>query len=419
LFVQQGESCLIQPYLPQGCCSLCARVCHKDHDVGYSRKSSFFCDCGAEVASGGRHKCKCLEPVDDVTLSAINEDEPNLPDETSKQQVSSNPAQKLFQSYPVECSKTLQLLTKEAKSSSWNQTILDLFSKSFKKDNTFDFSALCRDSPANPSSNVEKPALDLRCGVPLNLQLLDSTNSIVPVRAAKASTVKIGMASSSPALHMRKHRSGRHLMESDMRGRLVCAEANALSFFGAIPSINTRYLETQSYSSHLSRSQLCLLGTERIKFEVHGLGLSENQKLLVVWGASDACVVIMSRGFDTIERTISLTLSLDSDSGECESECLLRCMWLTETIVVCVCGTVVHVFDLATTSTDDSCKATAHFALAYEDVLIRSAVLTSNLSPAYSKEVFKKLVLLLDSGRLHFIELFVNSDGSLEEEGKM
>jgi hypothetical protein len=75
-------------------------------------------------------------------------------------------------------------------------------------------------------------------------------------------------------------------------------------------------------------------------------------------------------------------------------------------------------FDLATTSTDDSCKATAHFALAYEDVLIRSAVLTSNLSPSHSNEVLKKLVLLLDSGRVHFIELYVNSDGILEEEGK-
>lgn len=404
--------------MPQGCCSLCARVCHKDHDVGYSRKSSFFCDCGAEVASG-RRKCKCLDPVDDATLCAINEDETSPTNETSMRQESINPAQKLFLSYPDECSEALQRLTKQAKSSSWNQTIIKLLSKAFTKDETFGVSTLCTDSSVKQSSTVEKPTLDLRCGVPLDLQLLDaSKQSIVPVRAAKTSSIKIGMASSSPALHMRRHRSGRHLMESDMRGRLVCAEANSLSFFSAIPSINTGHSDNQSYSSHLSRSQLCLLGTERIKFEVHGLSLSENQKLLVVWGASDACVVVMSRGFDIVERTISLALSLDSDSGECESECLLRCMWLTETVVVCVCGTVVHVFDLATTSTDDSCKATAHFALAYEDVLIRSAVLTSNLSPSHSNEVLKKLVLLLDSGRVHFIELYVNSDGILEEEGK-
>jgi hypothetical protein len=31
----------------EGCCSICVRVCHKDHDVSYSRFSRFFCDCGA------------------------------------------------------------------------------------------------------------------------------------------------------------------------------------------------------------------------------------------------------------------------------------------------------------------------------------------------------------------------------------
>ena len=30
-----------------GCCSICARVCHRDHDVTYSKHGSFFCDCGA------------------------------------------------------------------------------------------------------------------------------------------------------------------------------------------------------------------------------------------------------------------------------------------------------------------------------------------------------------------------------------
>ena len=30
-----------------GCCSICARVCHRDCDVTYSKHGSFFCDCGA------------------------------------------------------------------------------------------------------------------------------------------------------------------------------------------------------------------------------------------------------------------------------------------------------------------------------------------------------------------------------------
>ena len=137
-----------------------------------------------------------------------------------------------------------------------------------------------------------------------------------------------------------------------------------------------------------------------------------------MWGASEACVVVVSRGFDAVERKITLAIQLDQDSGECEGEYLLRFLWLTETILVGVCGAVIHLFDLANVNNEDSCSATAHFALAYEDILIRSAALTSDLSPSESKEVLKKLVLLLDNGRIHFLELYVNEDGSLGEEGK-
>ncbi len=29
-----------------GVCTVCAKVCHADHDVTYSKYGSFFCDCG-------------------------------------------------------------------------------------------------------------------------------------------------------------------------------------------------------------------------------------------------------------------------------------------------------------------------------------------------------------------------------------
>ena len=35
----------------EGCCSVCVKVCHKGHVVSYSRRSRFFCDCGAGAAA--------------------------------------------------------------------------------------------------------------------------------------------------------------------------------------------------------------------------------------------------------------------------------------------------------------------------------------------------------------------------------
>ena len=31
-----------------GVCTICAKVCHKNHDVTYAKYGSFFCDCGAK-----------------------------------------------------------------------------------------------------------------------------------------------------------------------------------------------------------------------------------------------------------------------------------------------------------------------------------------------------------------------------------
>ncbi len=31
-----------------GMCTVCAKVCHKGHDVSYAKYGSFFCDCGAK-----------------------------------------------------------------------------------------------------------------------------------------------------------------------------------------------------------------------------------------------------------------------------------------------------------------------------------------------------------------------------------
>eukprot|EP00850_Spirogloea_muscicola_P019673 SM000196S05365 [mRNA] locus=s196:186709:205871:+ [translate_table: standard] len=46
--------------MSKGCCTVCARVCHRGHKVVYSRQSRFFCDCGAGGARG--ITCSCLKP---------------------------------------------------------------------------------------------------------------------------------------------------------------------------------------------------------------------------------------------------------------------------------------------------------------------------------------------------------------------
>lgn len=54
----------------KGCCSICARVCHRGHRVVYSRLSRFFCDCGAGGVRGT--SCLCLKPRKYVSSSTTS-----------------------------------------------------------------------------------------------------------------------------------------------------------------------------------------------------------------------------------------------------------------------------------------------------------------------------------------------------------
>ncbi|KAL2641590.1 hypothetical protein R1flu_009177 [Riccia fluitans] len=67
----------------KGCCSVCARVCHRGHKVVYSRLSRFFCDCGAGGVRGS--SCLCLKPrkyvssTGSLPTASSNGSEPFLP----------------------------------------------------------------------------------------------------------------------------------------------------------------------------------------------------------------------------------------------------------------------------------------------------------------------------------------------------
>uniref|UniRef100_J3MVR9 Auxin transport protein BIG n=2 Tax=Oryza brachyantha TaxID=4533 RepID=J3MVR9_ORYBR len=54
----------------KGCCSVCAKVCHRGHRVVYSRSSRFFCDCGAGGVRGS--SCQCLKPRKFTGTSSVS-----------------------------------------------------------------------------------------------------------------------------------------------------------------------------------------------------------------------------------------------------------------------------------------------------------------------------------------------------------
>ncbi|KAI4352365.1 hypothetical protein L6164_006625 [Bauhinia variegata] len=111
----------------KGCCSVCAKVCHRGHRVVYSRSSRFFCDCGAGGVRGSN--CQCLKPRKFTgsssapvrgtntfqSLLPFSEDGDQLPESDSdfEEDISSDVDNSLRFSIPKELQDEVPLLLEE------------------------------------------------------------------------------------------------------------------------------------------------------------------------------------------------------------------------------------------------------------------------------------------------------------------
>jgi hypothetical protein len=170
---------------------------------------------------------------------------------------------------------------------------------------------------------------------------------------------------------------------------------------------------------------MCVLASSPIPFNIIGICLNpENERHLLVWGVSEACVVIIKPHWDGVETKIDLVLDLDQPDGE--SDYLVMCGFIpgSQTSLVVGCGHYVRVFDMAR-SKDNRANAIVAYNLGF-DVSLRDIALVP-LSPWESLEgdsgprnqpcVLSRMFMLLENGRLHTVDLKADSEGRMESPG--
>ena len=197
--------------------------------------------------------------------------------------------------------------------------ILNLFNQphSTPPSATADFSSVF--SAALGAEQKLQPNIALRSGNPLAINRL-SNDSMLPIRAAKASALQSRLASSSSISSSHNRKARMQAMAADNRGRLFIAESSSVLIANAIPIVNTRCMPNPQ-GTHLIRSQLNILGSDSIKpgFPIQGMSVcDDNNRHLLVWGVSKVCVAILSKSSDSFDRVIELKVNLDS--SECESQ---------------------------------------------------------------------------------------------------
>ena len=453
----------------KGCCSLCAQVCHRGHDIGYSRKSSFFCDCGAEVTNDSTVTCKCLNPLSAKELAMIQKDSKllntlnsndgaELKDDSSsissleKDDVVNNGREHVVrlavECMPLHTESAFQTFISTAKNNGLIHLLFGQFHNCFdlwaeKNQEPFAFANIMdwthinneRTISSNKTSNSEAANVTESSFLLRNGRTLDLTPGkgfMVPVRASKNS-LNVENSSETTTERLKKallSKSNIHCrcVVTDSRGRLIISEVYSLLFSCALPLVNTRHVDKPF--DFLDRAQLCIRGSAKIKFNVLGMQLcQENDRHLICWGTSEACVVILNRSCDSIERMIDL---LVDGEQSCESECLLRCDFLGETIVAVVYSQMIRLFDIkigcrnASTvlgqEKESICNSVASYTLPYDEISIKSTVFVrENMSinkKNKNKKYSVKLLLLLDTGRLCKYDIHIDASGELEDVGE-
>lgn len=446
----------------KGCCSLCALVCHRDHDVAYSRHSSFFCDCAAEdgnSAEQSRVSCKCLSSIPANQLDAIYQNEqiegwgPKTKSNDGSELKNTdcifeeNILEIVKYSFAGTALKSVNKFLLDIKDSQWLDSLFSVVDKEFKNWKTQygdsirsllkEFSEASLDSTLilRLSHESVQRRLRQRRSKPLELGKLEE-KGLVPVRVATGFVAKFSSDSSThdalTLARLSRNDVSRSILALDSRGRMILAEPSSLVFCSPMAAVNVRN-SRKSEDEHITRSQMCILGSASLSFNVVGVRLcAENERHVVVWGTSEACVLVLKTDYSGVEDTINLTFEVDDQ--ERDGDVLVNCEWLpgSQTHVAVGVSRYVRLFDVCRFETNGNTKR-AHPVIGYNlgfEASLRDLSIVSQKECAtsegdnaeslsnYRAEHISKMFLLLENGRLHSLEIKI-SNGKIESPSEL
>ena len=123
-----------------------------------------------------------------------------------------------------------------------------------------------------------------------------------------------------------KYGIGRKVVTADQRGRIIIAEAGSLLFCAGLALSNIRH-NSNNPETQCRRSDLCILGSYKVKNDVVGLASCQDvDGRLVFWGLSSAHVILLTETCDNVELRIDLDVGLDS--YDCETDYIVNVEWL-------------------------------------------------------------------------------------------
>lgn len=325
----------------RGCCNVCALVCHAGHDVGYSKFSSFFCDCGGETSKSlnalkKSSPCLCLKSsstakriLDDSIAKIYYGTRPDYERQQIMKSLDDDEDLLGGDFYYIAANIKTEILSKNLHGIIEEVIRIQLTSKLMKECSRLATSVASRSAleskyddgffPNPKYDSVYRTRYDnlnMRLRVDMNMigpeNVVGSVTSLVNVepfqKPLKATSISLssvkytaGRNNSSAKAIGKSNSSRRSLIACDNHARLYIAEPFRVNFCSALTLINTI---GHSSDSAIERS---IVGGHKVEFMIVGLKISqENDRHMLVYGVSDAMVFVMNEHGNQVEAKIDL-----------------------------------------------------------------------------------------------------------------
>lgn len=371
----------------KGCCSVCAKVCHRGHRVVYSRSSRFFCDCGAGGVRGSN--CQCLKPrkytgSDSAPAHGTSNFPPFLPFTDDADQLPESDSD-LDEDVSTETENSLRLsITRELQDAMPNlleeldfeQRVLELCS------------SLLPSITSRRESNVSK---DKRIILGKDKVLSSSVDLLQLKRAYKSGSLDLKIkADYSNARELKSHLASGSLVKSllsvSIRGRLAVGEGDKVAIFDAGQLIGQATIapvtSEKSNAKPLSRNV--------VRFEIVHLSfniLVENY--LAVAGYEDCQVLTLNHRGEVTDR-LAIELAL-------QGAYIRRIDWVPGSPVqlMVVTNRFVKIYDLS----QDNISPMYYFTCP-DDLIVDATVVVASRGRMF-------LIVLSECGSLYRLELSV------------
>lgn len=387
----------------KGCCSLCAVVCHQNHDIAYARYSSFFCDCGSAAdspESGSSINCQCLglhtqdkfltQREREVFDTLVSGDRNGMPFLSVR--FCSLSVKLLYRNQGIF---SVNNLIEKGRESSWVQFLFEFTKNAFercKSQNTADNEEVSTQTITR-SYNVLRSSMSEVAHNSFQLERL-THESFTKLGETLSGTFKVGTLD-------RKSRNfiARQVIDADCRGRIAIAESCDVVFFSGLPVVNECGAEGK-FDGSLARSSMCALCSVSFGFQVLGVKFArECENVIVAWGYQEAKVCFMDISLTVVRDFVTLDLNV---SAEDFSNNILGCHWLVGAGSCLIIGSShgLKVFEVSTRADSISPAVVIPTSYQIRDFVVARVSDSESRSSVESQVKIWKTILLLENGSI-------------------